>query len=421
MKEFDFDDIIKNKLTKSGGPALPESNWDLMEKKIFEQQSEIDDMAFEKLKDFNVPFDPKSWQPLSRRIEAEFNWLNIVFKFKLLELSFVLLLPFIWQPKLSEQILTPPSPVFSAEKSIPQTISQVQIPNVVSSESRIKLETLSIPPVLERIEYQLPENKVTLSLPEKIERLPVQSLATQEQIVSPVIETQPVIIEKTPSFFVNVKGISGAEINRITTPADPENKRLHFDRLEPGFSIGVLFEFGKDIWSLESGFIYSSKNYAPRSSITYSGNPFYGFFSKSMEDIHINMISIPVNIRKELLELDKWKIYGVAGLSINVAFETNYNLKFDLSDAYDPLLGQSPIAIINLTEGWLKGESLKDNGFVSVNLGMSFERAVTEKWSVFVQPTYQHTGLMLGKGIGPENDRIHTLTLNSGLKVNLFR
>jgi len=411
MERLNFDDIIKRKLD-SIPENFQEANWDLMEKKIFAKNEEIDDVAFEKLKDLKIPFDAKSWTPLAKRIEAEFNWLNIVFKYKFIELSFLLLIPFLWEFEQNENIEIPDNKVTEA----------LQIPEIHGVEKNIVtiIET-NIPqsfprPIiaLDKKDYLIEEPKPKIRGIQKSVVEPLETINSELSIIpKEIIQTE--VSPTKSSFFVNMKAVSGAEINRVTSPMDLENRLLAFDRLEPGVSGGILFEFGEGIWSFETGVIYSSKIYSPRSTSVYSGSPLNGFFRKSMDDIHLNIINIPFDARKEILELNKLKLYGVAGVSLQVAYTANYDLKFD------PLSGQGPSKVVNLSEGWLEGGSFKDNGYLTVNFGMSLERELSDRWTIFVQPTYQHTAVMFGKGIGPDFDRIQTLSLFSGIKVNLYR
>ncbi len=407
MDRLNFDDIIKNKLNILQ-ENIQEADWELFEKKISAQNEEIDEVAFEKLKDLKIPFDAKSWTPLARRIEAEFNWMNIVFKFKLIELSFLLLIPFFWESPTTNkgynniEVITP-----SLEKTIQKTVSVK-----LNEKSEKNIPSPIIP--LKGSEYQLKFSKPSIRGPRKEPTQPIETIKNEIAIEEKKVFPKSMPVQKA-SLFVNLKGISGTEINRIISPLDFENRLLTYDRLDPGFSGGLLFEFGKGIWAFETGFIYSSKNYAPRSTDVYSGTPISGFFRKSMEDFQLNIINIPLNARKELLELNKIKLYGIAGLSLQIAYKTNYALKFD------PLSGQGASTVVNFSEGWLEGGSFRDNGYLTVNFGMSFEREISDRWIFFVQPTYQHTAIMFGKGIGPENDRIQTLSLFSGIKVNLYR
>lgn len=413
MERLNFDDIIKRKLD-SIPESFQEADWDLMEKKISEKNEEIDEVAFEKLKDLKIPFDAKSWSPLAKRIEAEFNWLNIVFKYKFIELSFLLLIPFLWEFQQNENIEITANKTLNIPIHIPE-IQSVEKNIVANVETNTNIPKSFPNPIitLERKDYTLEETIPKIRGIQKKEVEPLKRIQS-ELSLTPIELRQPEELQKS-SFFVNMKAVSGAEINRITSPMNLENRLLAFDRLEPGVTGGILFEFGEGIWSFETGVIYSGKIYSPRSTSVYSGSPLNGFFRKSMEDIHLNIINIPFNARKEILELNKLKLYGIAGVSLQVAYTARYNLKFD------PLSGQGSSTVVNLSEGWLQGGSFKDNGYLTVNFGMSFERELTDRWSIFVQPTYQHTGVMFGKGIGPDYDRIQTLSLFSGIKVNLYR
>ena len=65
-------------------------------------------------------------------------------------------------------------------------------------------------------------------------------------------------------------------------------------------------------------------------------------------------------------------------------------------------------------DGLFEGGNLVDNRFYTANIGLGLERYLTPRWSVFVQPVYQYQ--FIKDGIGPNNDRFHTMSIQLGAK-----
>ncbi|HRG42491.1 MAG TPA: hypothetical protein PLC27_13880, partial [Saprospiraceae bacterium] len=56
------------------------------------------------------------------------------------------------------------------------------------------------------------------------------------------------------------------------------------------------------------------------------------------------------------------------------------------------------------------------NYFASVGFGFGIEKNISKNVSLYVQPSYQRHILSSDLGIGPNKDRIHTSSLQFGVK-----
>lgn len=68
-------------------------------------------------------------------------------------------------------------------------------------------------------------------------------------------------------------------------------------------------------------------------------------------------------------------------------------------------------------EGLFDGGSLRDNYYLTANLGLGAERFLSSKWSIFLQPNYQH--YLMSEGIGVNKDKFYTFSIYLGTKFSL--
>jgi hypothetical protein len=235
-----------------------------------------------------------------------------------------------------------------------------------------------------------------------------------------------------PRPFITLSMLGSTDINRIMTPVTKENDDIipSSDRLVLGYSGGFNIGIGRGRIALESGLIYTAKQYQARPVIYVTGNTTDGFHGEGLTDMEMNMVSIPVQVKYDVVSRFLWNVYGVAGTSLMVSLENNYAIADQdafISSQFNPAPGgnQGPVTKStalqnrNFTGGLLQGGSFRDNSFVTLNLGIGLERKFLDGWSWFVQPAYQHSVVYFSRGLGPEQDRIHTFSVFSGIKLRL--
>ena len=69
------------------------------------------------------------------------------------------------------------------------------------------------------------------------------------------------------------------------------------------------------------------------------------------------------------------------------------------------------------TKGLFNGDALKDNYFATAGFGLGIEKKIFDNTSIYVQSSYHRH--LLTPGIGPKNDKIHTSSLQFGVKTIL--
>ncbi len=464
-----FDEAIREKLVPAS-PAALVPDWEAMEERLDQAEggvpepadSAIDEVAFQKLRNLSAPFRRDHWLRIVDRLDGEFVNAASVWRSKLVELGLMAMLLFtLWQnfpgpsapvpvsdrgADLSEmnreegssgiavQPQTAPERVesraFAGEEGTPvvpqgpagASLAQGQLPEVLArSASFASFEPL---PVLEgsatRPPLSLNDLETTLAEHEIRAHSPVAQasmLARKEQPLtisrngfgsdySGVIKS----LKQRP--FIHFGMFGSLDYNRIISPSKYllDTRVQEFDRYELGYSGGITLGFDFGPWELQSGAIYSSKQYRPLLAELWEGEFDEGYNKTLLKDIQLNIVQIPLMLRYNLVHYDAWRFYMTAGASVHVALTANY--------FYDNI-GKGDIAEPN--GGWFDGGTFRENSYLTGNVGFGLERFVTPTWSLFAQPTYQHALNMFNHGMGPTQDRISTMSLYTGIRVRIER
>ena len=113
----------------------------------------------------------------------------------------------------------------------------------------------------------------------------------------------------------------------------------------------------------------------------------------------------------------------MAGSSFNLITYTEYNFEEKPRSVNGaPLLTPIQTKLLdqkNFEKGALEGGDLISNSFFTINAGIGIQHNVNKRLAFFFQPNYQRH--ILDGGIGPNNDRIHNLSLQMGTKLLLSK
>ncbi len=247
-------------------------------------------------------------------------------------------------------------------------------------------------------------------LNDKIER-PAQNTtyATQELAV--------VSKDKNTSFW-RIGMVSSVDLNYVQTPEDAGSGKKAYAQGAIGFSGGMVVSKNVGKWEFETGFLYSSKKYAPQRKLEIRGNTTDGYVQESLKDIELNQIKIPVRARCQIENKGRWTVFAVFGGSIDLVMQARY-------DRVRRVLG-NPLASFRVTApltkdpgGLLESGMWSKNHYFTADIGMGIEYKASNRWSLFVQPTYQQQFISPSSGIGPNKDRINTFSLLAGIKATL--
>ena len=267
-------------------------------------------------------------------------------------------------------------------------------------------------------------------------KAPVDSLEELDDSEISTLEYEPESFEGGESnvpaqiasrFGMRVGMFAGSDYNYIETPYDPVFDLTRNGRFAHGYQSGVALSFRIGEMEIETGGIYSNKEYDPGIPTEYfdalPGPPIIIAFDK----IQLNMLEVPLNFRFHVnRNATRWKFYGQTGASLHMALVANYD-KFPSN--LDALFAGAPpgstpppkLESKKFADGLLEGGNFAENSYFTVNLGFGVERALTPRWSLFLQPSMKAYVLpTYNNGLGPNQDRISNISILTGARVSLW-
>jgi len=206
----------------------------------------------------------------------------------------------------------------------------------------------------------------------------------------------------------------------IRSPDDPVYPYPSYYTDSKGLTGGGIFSARSKSVEIEFGLLYSSVEYAPRKiNENYSSRGRY--YTTSLENILFNVISVPVNIKLHFNMNPKSSFYLSLGSSYNAIINSNFNITnteiaAPLNPVADPFEKEPDLNKKPQIPGALEGGSLLENTFITADVGIGYQHAISSRVNLFVQPTL-HTHF--SGGIGPNGDRLHKISLFAGAKYNL--
>jgi hypothetical protein len=287
--------------------------------------------------------------------------------------------------------------------------------------------------IVERFKLSLAEN----GIPKTDEDLRLEEIAD--------ISTQPLVPERFISLAsliepVNRKSIisfsmMGAfDYNRIITPENKEFRLTAFDRYEIGYGGGFLMGIEKGRLGIQTGGVYSFKKVRPIRVAYLEGNFDTGYLGEVLKEYDYSTISIPINITYDVFKNSGWRIYALAGASLNVVYESNYYVVLNRgknSGGYglsgsgfgsaSTATTRTQLDEVKFPNGWFQGGSFGENSFLTTNIGIGVEKFLEDRWSIFAQPTYQHGLIFMNEGLGPFKDQLSIMSFFTGIRVRLIR
>lgn len=216
--------------------------------------------------------------------------------------------------------------------------------------------------------------------------------------------------------------LTGLDGDNVFTPAYPRYKVPETIRNSSGFHFGFLLSEGAKRFETGFGFIYAHKEYNAPAITFIQGSLRDGYTTEQLKKIQLNLLQIPVFTRFNIVHKENWRIYATLGATAQVTLSANY---FIVHPGFFPssvaLTGKTNSMYQNLEEGLMQGGTLIDNVYLSMDMGVGAEKMISPRTSIFGQSSYQSFVGHISKGIGPYNDRISTVSFQSGVRINLFQ
>ena len=218
--------------------------------------------------------------------------------------------------------------------------------------------------------------------------------------------------------LVSIGMMGGVDADYITTPYDNEYHQNEFGQIAMGYSGGISLGFRYHKWELETGAVYASKYYGSRNIFEINGSfSDGGYVKEGLLDVQLDIVKIPVHLRYNFMNQSKWNIYAHSGASFNVTVETLYEYtSYAVGNSNALASRRSNPHPTKSFNGVFEGGDLIDNTFITANIGVGIERYFNSRMSIFLGSTYQH---QITKGMGPQNDKINSLSIMTGARVTL--
>jgi len=482
MEQQQFDRVIREQL-ENLNPQFRADHWQRMQQAIASDEeleplnaaeTAFDREVFLQMRHFNVGAVPRHWAKLRQRMEEALYLRKLILGSKFGEvLVFTLVLLLFFQLPLSNpenKPLIAPQPANSPTQAIAERAATNSTNTVLQPRPRYKPQA-----VQSKLAFDPNANEPAFSFlapeVEIVSHLNNSPLATLEATNTPQIQGKTpelgnqaplaedpkhteamsnyyvfgnqlapldqqrshAVLERRLSIFeanalkpfrkktiLSAAMFGGPDYNRIMTPPSTENRTKAFDRYAMGYSGGILFSAERGRWELGTGLIYAAKPYNPRQIVKYRGNLDQGYTATSFNQVSLDIINIPFHARYNFFLHKRTRLYAVMGASLQIAASASYFITTTSSPSTPKKPEMRNITFDNTSEGILDGGSIKENGYVTGNLGLGVEHFMSDRWSLFVQPTYQHSLGHFSDGFGPSHDRISTLSLWTGIRIRIL-
>jgi hypothetical protein len=215
--------------------------------------------------------------------------------------------------------------------------------------------------------------------------------------------------------------------------------------LASGYGGGIAVHFKKKRWEIQTGATYSFKRYVPNSPAIFAETVNYLIKQEESEfkGVQLNILQVPLHLNYHFKDQGKWRIYGSFGASGHlVTTSTNQAKELaapttatfallppvaatsskivqtkggDIVEQQPEISAGQPVK--QFPNGFFEGGHIRNNFYLTANIGLGLERYVSSRWSVFLQPNYQHQ--FLTNDIGANGERFYNFSIQFGTKVGL--
>jgi len=206
-----------------------------------------------------------------------------------------------------------------------------------------------------------------------------------------------------------------SDFNEIMTPEKvyPNFIDAAYQQITAGYGGGISLGFRHKKLEFETGIAYARLSYEPNKTLITTGSFIRSSIQREVFDAaFLNIIKVPMHLNFSFERNSKWHFYAIGGASINVLALNHFNHSTSSVGIGAPLA--TPREKAPTYDGIFDGGDFKANSYYTANIGMGVERSLTARWSVFMQPVYQH--LLYRKGFGPNKDQFNTLSIQIGAK-----
>lgn len=197
--------------------------------------------------------------------------------------------------------------------------------------------------------------------------------------------------------------ISQLDYNMLRMPEDrlySAGKQIVFPQQGiPSSNLGCGFSFAiaHPRWALQSGVIYSAKNFKPGRHLMVGGT--VNNSSVEFEAMRLQLVSLPLHFRYRVDNKGAFKTYGLAGVGWNIIAQSNIDvsvsyqfptLSYGTNPNSDPNLSPIIRETRRISEHIRDGAPFSTKSFFTVEAGAGVEYSVTEHKTLFLQSALQY-------------------------------
>lgn len=357
-----------------------------------------------------------------------------------------------------------PSPEINVADKTPTSISKAQPAKAkkLQSEPTVQPLATNVPPVFEP---SAPAENITerttpqailptaapvqfaslmkeLPIPEPLDNLegPIYAVSHSAILPAPVLELPEIDNSIPVRYYLNLFTSPG-EINQVITPQSTvRNVEIKAkDRLTYSYSAGALLDISKGKDGLQVGAIYGRHAYTPSAleGAVLNCNPDLESCPEGYNKFTYHSISFPFYYERAISTRGNWRIAARIGMSMSVITQSEFERSGDAMSSLESDLQASPQLppaarrpltsrrinshqVLDPEPGWFEGGSLLNNASFYIGTGLTVERSINPRWSLYLSPSYGRViYLQQGEGVGPYNDRIHRASLRFGSRFLL--
>jgi len=222
----------------------------------------------------------------------------------------------------------------------------------------------------------------------------------------------------------------GPKMNLINSPFDPVYEIDPYNTINTNFNISAKIQ--KEIGPVElyAGLGYTNTSYVPRLVDEIYEPREKQFNVASLENIKFKTFNVPVGVKHNVIETEKYQIYATAGVDMNIIADSEYIIQdVPVGERFQPAgppPGSSKNSPVNsnaklsqkeFNKGILSGGSLKDNLYATASVGFGLNWNVSNRSGIFIEPRYSH--FISSKGIGPNADKVHGVSIDLGFRYQI--
>ncbi|MBK9150004.1 MAG: hypothetical protein IPM26_03070 [Saprospiraceae bacterium] len=230
-------------------------------------------------------------------------------------------------------------------------------------------------------------------------------------------------VKKAEGIRKSVSAFYSSDVNLINTPFDKVYSVASYSKEAFNQSAGVLLSFRKGDLTLETGVRYTDLQYFPKIIKEEHNQVADLYFETSLDKIAFKIINVPFHLKYHFLNSPGWSSYLVCGAGFNLIAESDFDITTNIRQGRRGLRSNDQdLRLIDekrFNLGIFEGGGIKENYFITGVFGVGLERQVFGPVKIFTQALYNRHLFSDDIGVGPNKDKIHTMSFQGGVKVTL--